>query len=237
MYLLGASRFKIITAHKPLLPMIDKATVKLPLRIKKWVMDMQDVDFELVYESGKDDADPMDYLSRHPLPITGSDNTEKVVKSVFTAEHAVVLDRIRKETAKDNQLQKLYKRIVKEDWQKHRKDSDIVPFFSIRHELYVMNGLIFRLNQIVIPSCLQQTAIKAAHSLGHLGMTETKQMLREKYWFPDMNKMTENVVEKCYECQLTTKQHRQEPVKMTNIPEKPWEVVSVDFGGPYPDGH
>ena len=49
--------------------------------------------------------------------------------------------------------------------------------------------------------------------------------------------MTERVVENCYECQLTTKQHRQEPVKMTQIPEKPWEVVSVDFGGPYPDGH
>ena len=94
-----------------------------------------------------------------------------------------------------------------------------------------MNGLIFRFNQIVIPSCLQQTVITAAHSLGHLGMTKTKQMLREKYWFPDMNKMTENVVEKCYECQLTTKQHRQEPVKMTNIPEKPWEVVSVDRSG------
>eukprot|EP00794_Sanderia_malayensis_P020866 gene20866-22918_t len=24
---------------------------------------------------------------------------------------------------------------------------------------------------------------------------------------------------------------------MTVIPNKPWEVVSVDFGGPYPDGH
>ena len=237
MYLLGAPRFKIITAHKPLLPMFNKATAKLPPRIEKWVMDMQDVDFELVYEPGKDDADPMDYLSRHPLPVIGTDNTEKVVKSILTAEHAVVLDQIREETAKDNQLKKLFKRIVKEDWQKHRRDTDIAPFFSIRHELYVMNGLIFRFNQIVFPARLQHTVIKAAHSLGHLGMTKTKQMLREKYWFPDLNKMTENVVGKCYECQLTTKQHRQEPVKMTNIPEKPWEVVSVDFGGPYPDGH
>ena len=237
MYLLGAPRFKIITAHKPLLPMFNKATAKLPPRIEKWVMDMQDVDFELVYEPGKDEADPMDYLSRHPLPITGTDSTEKVVKSILIAEHAVVLDRIRKETGKDKQLQKLYKRIVKEDWQKHRKDHDISPFYSIRHELYVMNGLIFRFNQILIPPSLQNTVIKAAHSLGHLGMTKTKQMLREKYWFPEMNKMTERVVENCYECQLTTKQHRQEPVKMTQIPEKPWEVVSVDFGGPYPDGH
>ena len=147
MYLLVAPRFKIITAHKPLLPMFNKATAKLPPRIEKWVMDMQDVDFELVYEPGKDEADPMDYLSRQTLPITGTDSTEKVVISILIAEHAVVLDRIRKETGKDKQLQKLYKRIVKEDWQRHRKDHDISPFYSIRHELYVMNGLIFRFNQ------------------------------------------------------------------------------------------
>lgn len=236
-YLLGAPRFKIVTAHKPLLPMFNKATAKLPPRIERWVMDMQDVDFEMVYEPGKDEADPLDFLSRHPLPVTGTDDTEKVVKSILVAEHAIVLDRIKMETMKDEQLQKLHQRIVSEDWERHRKDKDISQFYSIRHELYVMDGLIFRLNQIVIPSCLQRKVIKAAHSLGHLGMTKTKQMLREKYWFPEMNKMTEVLVGQCYECQLTTKQHRQEPVKMTNIPQNPWEVVSVDFGGPYPDGH
>ena len=52
-----------------------------------------------------------------------------------------------------------------------------------------------------------------------------------------MNKMVEHIVGQCYECQVTTKEHRQEPLKMTEIPEKPWQVVSVDFGGPYPDGH
>ena len=237
MYLLGAPIFKIITAHKPLLPMFNKPTAKLPPRIERWVMDMQDVDFELVYEPGKDEADPLDYLSRHPLPVTGTDNTERVIKSILVAEHAIVLERIREETALDNQFRKLYRRIVKEDWEKHRKDKDIIPFYSIRHDLYEMNGLIFRFNQIVIPSCLQRKVIKAAHSLGHMGMTKTKQMLREKYGFPELNKMTEDIVGKCYECQLTTKQHRQEPIKMTNIPEKPWEVVSVDFEGPYPDGH
>ena len=81
MYLLGVPRFKIITAaHKPSLSMFNKATAKLPPRIEKWVMYMQDVDFELVYKPGKSDADPMDYLSRHPLPITGTDSIEKFKK-------------------------------------------------------------------------------------------------------------------------------------------------------------
>ena len=42
MYLLGAPKFKMITSHKPLLSMFNKATAKLPPRIEKWVMDMQD---------------------------------------------------------------------------------------------------------------------------------------------------------------------------------------------------
>ena len=49
MYLLGAPKFKIITGHKPLISMFNKVTAKLPPRIERWVMDMQDVDFELCY--------------------------------------------------------------------------------------------------------------------------------------------------------------------------------------------
>ena len=237
MYLLGAPKFKIITGHKPLISMFNKVTAKLPPRIERWVMDMQDVDFELCYEPGKDERDPLDYLSRHPLPVTGTDGTEKVIKSVINSEHAIVLDRIREETRNDKQLRKIYKRILREDWEKHRKDTDISQFYNIKQELYVVDGLIFRLNQIVIPKKLRCTVIKAAHSLGHLGMTKTKQMLRQKYWFPEMNKQVELVVGQCYECQVTTLHHDREPLKMTKIPEKPWQTVSVDFGGPYPDGH
>ena len=48
--------------------MFNKTNIKLPPRIENWVMDMQDVDFEIVYEPGKYEADPLDFLSRHPLP-------------------------------------------------------------------------------------------------------------------------------------------------------------------------
>ena len=51
-----------------------------------------------------------------------------------------------------------------------------------------------------------------------------------------MNRLVDEIVGQCYECQITTKQHVREPLKM-EIPEKPWKVVSLDFGGPYPDRH
>lgn len=114
-YLLGAPKFKIITAHKPLLPLFNKAAMRLPPRIEKWVMGMQDVNFELIYEPGKDEADPLDFLSRHPLPETGKDTIERVIKYTVTAEHAVVVDHIKEETLKDTQLQKLSIRILTGD--------------------------------------------------------------------------------------------------------------------------
>ena len=106
-YLLGAPRFKIVTAHKPLLPLFNKTKAKMPPRIEKRVMEMQDVDYELVYERGKDEKDPLDFLLRHPLPETGDDATEKVSKWIVNTEHAVVIDKVREEAQKATVLKKL----------------------------------------------------------------------------------------------------------------------------------
>ena len=42
----------------------------MPPRIEKWVMEMQDDDYELVYDPRKDETDPLDYLSKHPQEMT-----------------------------------------------------------------------------------------------------------------------------------------------------------------------
>ena len=41
----------------------------------------------------------------------------------------------------------------------------------------------------------------------------------------------------CYDCQITTQDGRQEPIKPLVIQKEPWEEISIDFGGPYPDVH
>lgn len=73
--------------------------------------------------------------------------------------------------------------------------------------------------------------------MGHLGITKTKQMLRERYWFPMMITCIKQIFGQCFDCQVTTKSHQHESTKMTEIPEDPWEMVAVDFGGPHPDGN
>ena len=49
--------------------------------------------------------------------------------------------------------------------------------------------------------------------------------------------MIDTAIDQCYECKVATKENREEPIKVTSIPSQPWDTVSVDHGGPYPDGH
>ena len=49
--------------------------------------------------------------------------------------------------------------------------------------------------------------------------------------------MFDTAIYQCYECQVATKCNREEPIKVTNVPNRHWVTVSIDHGGPYPDGH
>ena len=71
---------------------------------------------------------------------------------------------------------------------------------------------------------------------GHQGIVKTKRLLRSAVWFPGMDRMTEDVVRSCLPCQAATQQKPKEPLRMTELPERPWQKISLDFSGPYPSG-
>jgi transposase InsO family protein len=80
----------------------------------------------------------------------------------------------------------------------------------------------------VIPQKLRQQIIDIAHE-GHQGIVKTKQLLRQKVWFPGIDAMVESTVTKCLACQTTTIDKSREPLKLSQLPPGPWLEVSVDF--------
>ena len=114
-------------------------------------MDMQGVDFEMKYEPGRDELDPFHFLSRHPLPVIGNDDTEKVLKAAI---------RIREETSQDGVLRKLSQTIRKGNWKSSKRDEDLTPFYQVKEELYESQGMIFRMERIILPANLQQKISK-----------------------------------------------------------------------------
>ncbi|PFX12680.1 Uncharacterized protein K02A2.6 [Stylophora pistillata] len=153
---LKPSADKVTAVKECGVPESKEVKAKIPPRIEKWIMEMQHMDYELVYEPGKDKADPLDFLSRHPLPETGRDETEKIIKWNVNTEHAVVITRIREDTQKDEIMQRLTKRIAKGDWEKHKRDKDVEPYQHVKQELSVAEGPIFREHRIVLPPAPQR---------------------------------------------------------------------------------
>ncbi|GFO10037.1 transposon tf2-11 polyprotein [Plakobranchus ocellatus] len=78
--------------------------------------------------------------------------------------------------------------------------------------------------------CLQDKCIDLAHE-GHLGIVKTKQLLREKIWFPGIDAKVEAKERNCISCQSCSDTHTHEPLTMSDCPDAPWIDVSIDFFG------
>ena len=119
-----------------------------------------------------------DYMSRHPLPETGTVRLEKYVIITVQSQHTVVLDKIKEENAKDRELTKPAAAMKTGKWTK--TDPDLKPYLDLRADLYMAEGLILRTDRIIPPESLRARIIQIAHKKGHLGIRKTKEMLRRK---------------------------------------------------------
>ncbi|XP_058827211.1 uncharacterized protein K02A2.6-like [Topomyia yanbarensis] len=68
-------------------------------------------------------------------------------------------------------------------------------------------------------------------------MVAMKRRLRQKVWWPQMDKQVEAYVKKCKNCTLVSTPHPPEPLCRTELPEKAWADLAIDFVGPLPTGH
>ena len=131
-------------------------------------------------------------------------------------------------------LQKLKTALESEKW--NRQDPDLVPYHDLKAQIYESEGVLLRLNRIIPLESLRDKIISIAHKQGHLGISKTIELIRQKYWFPNMNKRIEDIVSTCFSCQVTTNTQHTEPAKMTELPERPWNTFEADFCGPFPNG-
>ena len=89
----------------------------------------------------------------------------------------------------------------------------------LEQELSIVDNIILRGNRIILPTKLRSKAIKLAHE-DHAGMTNTKQRIPSKLWWPNMDKDIEQLdIRTCHPCQIVGKPDRPEPVQSTKLPD------------------
>ena len=113
-------------------------------------------------------------------------------------------------TQSDATLQAVAEAITKGNWHDAVKcprvdASDFRLLERVKDELTVSasGNLILRGTRIVIPKSLQEHVVNLAHE-GHQGLVKTKSLLREKVWFPNIDKLVETKVKSCGACSVAT---------------------------------
>ncbi|CAH1250556.1 NYNRIN [Branchiostoma lanceolatum] len=243
LYLYG-SKFTVITDHLPLVSIFNKPNLKLPVRLEKWILKLQQYQYTVVYKPGNEN--PADYMSRHPLPTTSSDShtAEEYVRYVITnaVPKSMTLSDLKEATLQDPTLQEAARLIQSGKWYMRKEAvgcnrAQLEALSKVKDELSTTpdRDLIMRKTRIVVPTDLQQQVIDIAHE-GHQGIVKTKALIREKVWFPGIDTKTEETLGKCVACLATTKVPTATLLQPTEMPKQPWTHLSADFKGPLPNG-
>ncbi|UYV77695.1 K02A2.6-like, partial [Cordylochernes scorpioides] len=233
-YLWG-NKFVLKTDHKPLIYMLNpKNATVLPPRIERLSWRLQPYDYEIEYLKGKQNI--ADIFSRKPLTNISCENivddyVEKVL-SIFSEEmKAISLNDIKKQSEADPFFKFLTKIIQTGNWPYQIDDDELKSLHKFKEELSVYDNLILKGKRIVIPTDLRRNILDLAHET-HQGIARTKQILREKYYWPNMDKDIERRIKNCYICEVNQPLRHDQPLTTIPIPPRPWYKVGVDLVGP-----
>ena len=222
---------KIQSDHKPLEAILRKSLASAPRRLQGMIMRLQKYDFEVRYQQGTR-MHIADTLSRAFLPTTDHPSGaefENVNMAKFLPISSEKLEDIQRRTDEDESLQMLKQTII-QGWPKERKNLpiQITPYFSMRDELTVQDGLIFRGQRIVIPLRLRREMKKKIHS-SHLGTESCLRRARECLYWPGMSAEIKEMVASCETCRTYETTPQKESLMPHETPSRPWEQVGVDL--------
>ena len=125
--------------------------------------------------------------SRAPLPSIAASPEEsrsmrEFVGLVLSAA-PVSEDGLPKATTDDSKLASIVHLIVTNAWNNIRPEEE--PYFLVRHQLTVVEGIVMFNKRFVIPSPLQLAVLKLAHE-GHPGLNTFQDTLRCSVWWPQL---------------------------------------------------
>ena len=193
---------KIQSDHKPLEAILKKPLACAPRRLQGMMMRLQKYNIEVNYERGKN-MHLADTLSRAFLQTTdhpsGAD-FESINATSFLPLSTDRLQEIRSATEQDETLQ-ILKSVILRGWPQVRENLPVLttPYFSMRDELIMQDGMIFKGQRIVIPHSLRSEMKRRLHA-SHLGAESCLRRARETFFWPGMSTEIREMVAACDVC-------------------------------------
>ena len=194
-------------------------------------MRLQKYNYEVRYERGEN-LHLADTLSRAHLPTTAHPTAaefEHINVTAFLPVSSARLRKIQQATESDETLKAL-KDVILRGWPEERSQTptQVTPYFSMRDELSIQDGVIFRGQRMVIPSSLRPDMKQKLHA-SHLGVESCLRRARETIFWPGMSNEIKEMVATRKTCRKYERSDQKEPLMPHEIPSRPWEQVGVDL--------
>ena len=217
------------TDHKPLEMIAKRPLYKAPRRLQGMLLRMLQYDTEVVYHKGKE-MYIADTLSRSYLPHSGGTDNFGAVNAVMHLPISTErMQMLKTCTDRDETLQML-KHVIQRGWpeSRHEVPASVHAYFSMRDELAVSDGLIFRGERVVIPDGMRKLTKECLHR-SHLGVESVLRRARESLYWPNMAADIRQVVENCEACRSYARSQQKETLITHETPTLQWEKVGVDL--------
>ena len=76
---------------------------------------------------------------------------------------------------------------------------DLLPFYNLRNDLSVQNGLLLKREAIIIPEILRKNILEKIHE-GHQGVNKCRDRAKDIVWWPGISRDIGNRVKYCAVC-------------------------------------
>lgn len=226
LYLYGI-KFEICTDHNPMVTVLDSQSKPPSARTERWLLYLQQFQYELTHIRGKDNAaDVLSRLSVGHAQDKDTVKTEDFAYSVVTEAMPAPSTPKQVETpsAEDPTLKLVHQAVITGNWSKLSGTS----YKAVKDELWLVGQVVMRENSVVMPESLWKKTITLSHE-GHLGMVRTKASLRERVWWPQIDKQVEEAIRACHPCHLVRPRAKPEPIRSSRLPDGPWQEISIDL--------
>ena len=223
-------RTVVHTDHKPLESIFMKPLHSAPKRLQGMLIRLQKYDLVVQYERGSR-MFLADTLSRAYLPsdaqIESEFETINMMNYLPISEARLL--QIQRETEQDESLQVL-KAVIQHGWPEKKSTLPLLasPYFDMRDELSVQDGLIFKGERVVVPKAARSGLLKSIHN-SHLGVNGCLNRARECLYWPGMTGDIKNYVSTCEACREYEQGQRKETLTSHEAPSRPWHFVAADL--------
>ena len=231
---IGNDKIIVKTDHLPLIGILKKPLEKIETkRLMKFAERLQDYSFKIEYVQGiKNEV--ADALSRNP--VTKQNVVEHNIEnrlmvnliSEFQGKEVCSMKQLKGIAKNDNDY-----RLIKDALQDGIKAKDITPDHPARpykadwNLLAINQDLITIGDRILVPKGARKDILRGLH-ISHLGLKKTASLAKTLYYWKNMSKEIEQLIDGCKKCQVHARFQSKESLKQT-FAEGPMNMNSADI--------